>query len=477
MWELCEVNPLVPPFIKGGLGGIWCRVREAIHSVTRRYRLVTTCVLLLLLLVPVIVAAAPLAERQVLKNGLTLLVRSSRALPIVTIKVTVQAGSLWEPEERPGLANLTALLLTRGTATRTAVQIDESVDFIGASLSSSAGRDFSELNLTVLKKDLPQGLELLADALLHPAFETREIARKVQELGAALRKRQEDPGEVAEEVFNELVFGGHPYGRPLEGSDASLAAISRDEIAAFHRDHYTPERTLITIVGDVDRTEITSHIHTLLNSWPKGKTAGKRAMEPRPLQEKIVVKKVDRNVVQANIVLGHQGIRRDNPDFYALTVMNYILGGGGFSSRLVERIREQNGWAYDVSSQFISGLEPGAFEVVLQTKNETAGQAVQEVVRELRRIREQGVTDQELTDAKAHLTGSFPLRLDTNAKLAGLISAVEYYKLGLDYADRYRTLIEGVSKQDVLRVARTYLKPEGYILVVVADQTKAAFSE
>src|SRR5574337_379732 len=433
--------------------------------------------LLLLLLPPILVDAAPLAERQVLENGLTLLVRSSRALPIVTIKVTVQAGSLWEPEERAGLADLTALLLTGGTTTRTAAQIDESVDFIGASLSSSAGRDSSEVDLTVLKKDLPTGLELLTDILLHPAFDQKEIARTAQELKAALRKRQEDPGEVAEELFNQLVFGTHPYGRPLEGNETSLTAITRNEIVGFYRDHYTPEQTFITIVGDVDQREITDQIRALLGSWPKGKGTVKRAMEPVPLQEKIVVKKVDRSVTQANIILGHQGIRRSNPDFYAITVMNYILGGGGFSSRLVERIRERNGWAYDVSSQFSPGLEPGAFQVVLQTKNETAGPAVREVVRELRRIREQGVTDQELADAKAFLIGSFPLRLDTNAKLAGLISAVEYYKLGLDYADRYRTLIEGVSKEDILRVARTYLNPEGYVLVVVADQAKAALSE
>lgn len=432
---------------------------------------------LLLLLLPVVVTATPLAERQVLENGLTLLIRSSRALPIVTIKVTVQAGSLWEPETRAGLANLTALLLTRGTASRTAAQIDESIDFIGASLSSSADRDLSEVNLTVLKKDLPKGLELLTDVLLHPAFQQGEIARKVQELRAALRKRQENPGEVAEELFNELVFGHHPYGRLLEGNDTSLATITRDEITEFYRAHYTPERTLITVVGDVDHNEITDQIRTSLGSWSRGTGFVKRATDPTPLERKIVVKKVDRSVTQANIILGHQGIRRDNPDFYAVTVMNYILGGGGFSSRLVERIRERNGWAYDVSSQFSPGLEPGAFQVVLQTKNETAGPAVREVVRELQRIREQGVSDQELADAKAYLIGSFPMRLDTNAKLAGLISTVEYYKLGLDYADRYRTLIEGVSKEDILRVARTYLKPEGYVLVVVADQAKAALSE
>lgn len=431
----------------------------------------------MLLLLPVLVAAAPLAERKALDNGLTLLIASRHELPIVTIKVTIQAGPLWEPEDRAGLAYLTASLLTRGTATRTAAQIDEAVDFIGASLSSGAERDSSDVDLTLLKKDLPRGLELLADVLLHPAFGEGEIARKVRELRAALRKRQEDPGAVAGEAFNELVFDGHPYGRPLEGTDASLAAITRDDIARFYRDHYTPERAFVTVVGDIDRGEITEQLRALLGSWPKGKGAVQMAAEPRPLQEKIVVKKIDRSVAQANIILGHQGIRRDNPDFYALTVMNYILGGGGFSSRLVDRIREEKGWAYDVHSYFYPGLERGTFQVGLQTKNETAGPAVEEVLREIRRIRDQGVIDQELADAKAYLTGSFPLRLDTNAKLAGLISTVEYYKLGLDYADRYPALIQAVTKEEVLRVARAYLRPDEYVLVVVANQAKVALPQ
>ncbi len=446
-------------------------------TMSRRRQRCVGAICAVILLFPVFVAAAPLAERRVLESGLTLLVASSRALPIVTVKVTVRAGSLWEPEGRAGLADLTATLLTRGTATRTAAQIDEEVDFIGASLASGAGRDSSELDLTLLKKDLPKGLELLTDVLLRPAFPDGEIARKVREFKAVLRKRQEDPGEVAREAFDELVFGSHPYGRSLEGTEASLSAITRDEILRFYRAHYTPERTMITVVGDVEPKDITERFRELLRAWPRAGGAASETAEPKRLPEKVVVKRIERTVTQANIILGHQGVKRDNPDVYALTVMNYILGGGGFSSRLVEQIRERKGWAYDVSSSFSSGLERGSFQVVLQTKNETAGPAVQEVLRELRRIVGQGVSDQELADAKAYLTGSFPLRLDTNRKLADLISTVEYYKLGLDYADRYPTLINGVTKADVLRVARAYLRPDRYVLVVVADQAKAALTE
>lgn len=434
-------------------------------------------VLLVFLLTPVLAVAAPLADKVVLENGATLLVASRRALPIVTVKVTVQAGSLWEPEGQPGLAHLTASLLTRGTATRTAAEINEAVDFIGASLSSGADRDSSEVDLTVLKKDLSKGLDLMADVLLHPAFQEREIDRKVKELKALLRKQQEEPGDVAAKAFNELVFGSHAYGRPLEGTDESLSAITRGQILQFYRTRYTPERSLITVVGDIELKEITEQLRTHLASWQRGNGAVEKVAEPKPPQEKIVVKKIDRSLTQATIILGHQGIRRDNPDFYAVTVMNYILGGGGFSSRLVERIREEKGWAYDVHSYFYPGLERGSFQVGLQTKNETAGLAVEEVLREIRRIREQGVTDQELADAKAYLTGSFPLRLDTNRKLVGLISTVEYYKLGLDYADRYPTLIQAVTKEEIIRVARAYLTPDRYVLVVVADQAKAALPE
>jgi zinc protease len=431
-------------------------------------------IVLLALLSPSRATAAPLAERHVLDNGLTVLVASRRALPIVTVNATVRGGSLWEPAERPGLAHLTASLLTRGTATRTAAEIDETVDFIGASLSAQAGRDFSELEVTVVKAHLAAGLEVLVEALRRPAFPQDEVVRKVQQIRAALRKRQENPGEVAREAFNALVFGDHPYGRSLEGTEASLSAVGREEIVRFYRERYTPDRAIITVVGDVEPEEIMRQVRSLLGDWAGGAPGADRAAEPAPPAESAVTRKIERGVSQATIVLGHQGVSRDDPDYYALTVMNYVLGGGGFSSRLVERIREAEGWAYDVSSSFSPGLSRGSFQVVLQTKNETVWAAVDAVVRELRRMVERGVTDQELADAKAYLTGSFPLRLDTNRKLAELISAVEFYGLGLDYADRYPALIDAVTTEDVLRVARAHIRLDRYVLVVVADHAKAA---
>ena len=192
---------------------------------------------------------------------------------------------------------------------------------------------------------------------------------------------------------------------------------------------------------------------------------------PHPL-EKPIVKLIEKDLTQATILMGHVGISRTNPDYYAVTVMNYILGAGGFSSRLMDSIRDNQGLAYHVGSHFEANLMPGPFIVSLQTRNEAANQAITGVVTELNRIREAPVTDQELSEAKAYLIGSFPLRVDTTSKLAEVLSLVEFYGLGLDYFSRYPKLIEQVTKEDVLRVAKQYLNPARYALVVVAISIK-----
>jgi len=192
---------------------------------------------------------------------------------------------------------------------------------------------------------------------------------------------------------------------------------------------------------------------------------------PVPLSAR-VVKTIQREVTQANINLGHFGITRNNPDYYAVQVMNYLLGGG-FSSYLISTIREEKGWAYDVGSDFSSGKIAGEFDVSMQTKNEVAEQAIETAVEQIRRIRDTPVSDSDLKDAKAYLTGSFPLRLDTSGKIAGMLSSIEFYGLGLDYVDRYPALINAVTASDVERVARKYLDPDKYALAVVADLAKA----
>lgn len=418
------------------------------------------------------VAAEPLAKRVVFDNGLTLLVSEKRTLPIVRVNVLVRAGSVLEPREKAGLASLVAELLVQGTRRRSASQISEEIEFVGGSLESEGESDYASLALSVLKKDLDLGLDLLADVLLNPAFEEQEIQRKVKEVLAAIRKKEEEPGQVAGEAFDEIIFGNHPYGRPVEGTEESLKLMTREDIQQFYATYYRPERTIVAVVGDVGFEEVVTKLRALFASWNRGDAQEKPLQAPPPL-DGLKVKKVNRGLTQASIVLGHLGVSRDNPDYYALQVMNYILGGGGFASRLLGNIRDEKGWAYSIYSQFDARLHQGPFVVSLQTKNETAQPAIQEVLKEIRRIREEPVSESELEEAKAYLIGSFPLRLDTNAKIAQLLTGIELFGLGLDYMDRYPKLIGSVTREEVLRVARQYLDPERLALVVVADQEKA----
>lgn len=223
------------------------------------------------------------------------------------------------------------------------------------------------------------------------------------------------------------------------------------------------------MVGDISHPEITQALEKAFRSWHKGESS-----TPPPAPSKIGGPdsiRINKELTQANIILGHEGVGRENPDYYAIQVMNYILGGGGFSSRALDSIRNERGLAYSIYSYFSAEKRRGSFELVMQTKNETALEAIRIAAGEIRRMREQLVTEQELQDAKDYLTGSFPLRLDTNRKVANFLAQVEYFQLGLDYPDRYPDLIQRVTREDVLRVAQKYLKPEKLITVIVGNQT------
>jgi zinc protease len=402
---------------------------------------------------------------------MVLLAAERPAVPIVTATLVLQAGAVFDPAAKPGLANLTAIMLSQGTTGRTAPQISEAIEFVGGSLSVDAGMDTTRLSFSVLKKDLDLALELMADLLINPTFPADELAKKIPEVLAGIQRNQEDPGTVSAEAFAAQAFGAHPYGRPVEGTAASVAAITRDDLVAFYRATYRPDRAILAVVGDVTAADLTRRLTARLAGWGPG-GASLPGPEPPARLARRSVATFQRDITQASITLGHLGITRDNPDFYAVTVMNSILGGG-MNSRLARAIREEKGWAYDVGSAFGVGKYAGDFSVTLQTKNEAAGGAIQAALAEIRRIREQPVLPQELSDAKAYLTGSYPLRLDTSGKVVRMLANIELYQLGLDYVERYPQLISTVSAADVQRVARTYLDPETYVLAVVADLSKA----
>ena len=418
-------------------------------------------------------AAGLPAKRFTTPNGLTVLFRESHSVPIVSIQMIVKAGSVLDPEEKAGLAHMTAALLDEGTRTRSSTQIADELDFLGADLSASGGTDYTTISLRILKKDLPAGFSLLSEIVMQAAFPEAEFQRVRQEILGGLTAEQDQPGVVAEKAFDNLVFGGHPYHRAVEGTEKTIPAITREDVAGFYDRYYRPNNTLLAIVGDLTEKEAADLLKTHLGEWT-AKSSETPAVRPAAPLEKMTVKLIDKDLTQANIILGHLGIDRKNPDYYAVLVMNYILGGGGFSSRLMDRIRDNQGLVYSISSRFDARLFPGSFSITLQTRNPTAQKAIDGLLAEIRMIRSAPVTDRELQEAKAFLIGNFPLRMDTNAKIANLLCQMEFYGLGLDYPDRYPKLIGDLTQADLLRAAQKYLSPDRFVLVVVAKQSEAA---
>ncbi len=421
-------------------------------------------------------ALGPAVTERMLPSGATLLVSEQPVLPIVTVMAVLDAGSRRDPVGLFGLANLTADTLTEGAGDRSANDIAAAIEFIGGSLSASAGVDYTTLTLRVLRKDLEIGLELFSTVLLQPTFPEEEIARASESILAALRSAEDDPTDVANKAFGRALYGQHPYAHPVEGTAQSTAAIRRADVKRFYASHYGPKRAAIVVVGDVSVDDIERRMAESLRAWlPRDPEPLRSAgIEPDSLRRI----ELDRPVTQASIVMGHSGVARSNPDYETLQVVNYVLGGGGFSSRLMEKIRNQAGLVYGVSSYYSGGELPGSFRVTMQTKNESVSQAIELARREMNEVRANGITEAELEDAKRYLTGSFPLGLDSNAKIATFVAHSWFMGLGLDAAAHYLRKVEAVTLDDARRVAAEYLNPDLLLIVVAADlaKTKAADS-
>lgn len=410
------------------------------------------------------------AKRIVLPNGTIILLKPVKALPSVYLNLVIEAGSLLDPSGREGLAALTAEGLLTGTRRRTATQISEEIEFTGGTLVAKAGKDCTAITLNVLKKALPTGLEILSDVLTQPAFQPKEMAKKKKEFKARIRKEEEDPGTLAHKTFLADLFGKRFYGRPLLGTKESISSFTKKELTSFYQERLCRSRVICAAVGQTTEKEFVSLWERYLGAWPEAIIETPIQIPAESKRGKGRVRKIDRDLTQSNIVLGHRGIPRSHPDYYAVFVVNYILGGGGFRSRLMNNIREEKGLAYSIYSLFVPGKHAGYFQAVVETKNATAGVAIHEILKEMDRIKVSGVSDEELDEAKLYLTGSFPLKIDTNAKIAQLLTDMEFYGLGLDYPARYPEMINAVTKDDVANAAQKYLHPEAYTLVIVGKQ-------
>ncbi len=423
----------------------------------------TMCLLVAALALPA--AAAPLAHREVLPNGVVLLVAERPAIPIVVVRLYVRAGSVYDPRDAGGLANLTADLLTRGTARRTGPELDRAIEFVGGSLEGEAGRDGATVSLSVLKKDLKMGLDLLAEVLLAPAFPEPELKRRSEEIAGAIQRSEQDPGTVAARELALLLYPGHPYSRPAVGTIESVKRITREQVVGFYRENYRPDGAIVAVVGDVTRDEVRRELLARLGAWV-ALTAPRLVIPPTPASPPVESRVIHRDLTQATVSLARPGLRQDHPDYFSLMVANYVLGGGS-ASRLYTKLREERGLAYSVYSALGPGRYGASYFVGLQTRLDAVDEAVRLSREEMARMGREHVSPRELDLAKAYLIGSYPLRTDTSGKMAGLLVAVEEHQLGLDWPDRFKAGISRVTLADVKRVAAIYMDPATFSTVTV----------
>ncbi len=424
---------------------------------------------MLMLPVPNSSYAIPMAKEFTLDNGLKVIYLELHSLPILRVSLGFRGGTLWESEEKAGLGAITFRMLDQGTSSKSALDIANKIDFVGGTLHASAGKDFSTVELSVLSKDKELGLEILSDILLNPTFPENELKRIKKEAISIIKGKNEDPGTIARERFNKIIYRDH-YSRPLEGNIKSVEKITRDDLLRFYKRVLRPQLATLVVVGDIDEKYLREKLSGLFSSWQRSELS-----IPKELEQKVYVPKkvrIEKELAQTTVILGHTGMKRDNPDYYATYVMNYILGGGGFASRMMQKIRDEKGLVYSVYSYFSSMYYGGGFYVFAQTKNKTAKEAVQLINAEIRRIIKDGVKDSELADAKSYIMGSFPLKLDTTSKIASYLSYIEEYNLGLDYFEKFPEKIRAVTARDIVNVAKKYLHPNKISEVIVGGKVE-----
>ncbi|HVR43199.1 MAG TPA: pitrilysin family protein [Thermoanaerobaculia bacterium] len=404
--------------------------------------------------------------REELPNGLRILMAVRREAPLMTVRLLVHSGADHDPVDAPGIAVFTAEMLEEGAGERGSMEIAEHVAELGASLYCGADWDGSVVSLDTLGRQLDPALGLAVDLVLRPAFPDHELERMRGERLTAIRQQKDDPAIVAGHLFNRFVFGRTPYGNPSMGTEESVSAFTRNDVASFYARHYAPNNTSILVTGDVDPQRAQERIARAFGGWERRDRAvhePPRAGEREPAR----IFLVDRpSSVQSEIRIGHVGVPRSSEDYFPLLVMNSVLGGV-FTSRLNLNLRERHAYTYGVRSSFSFRRFAGPFVVSTAVRNEVTPEAIREVLNELRAIREGELTEQELSVAKSYLEGVFPATVQTAHDLAGRLQEMDLYGLPHDYFDQYRERIAAVGAAEVRAVAQRVLDPDAVVIVVV----------
>jgi zinc protease len=411
--------------------------------------------------------------RVVLPSGAVAYLVPDRELPLVNISILVRTGSYLEPSGKEGLADVTGYLLSRGGAGgKSAEELEERLDFLAARLGSSVGDTAGNVNLNLMTKDLDEGLAMLRDVLTAPRFQENKLTLRKQQMLQEMKQRNDDSASIEDREQGYLAYGEAFFGNRAP-TQASVEAITRADLEAFQQKWFNPANFIVAVSGDFDRDAMIQRLNKLFADWPhKGETA-----PPIPAQTTMAkpgVYLVNKDVNQGRVGIMLPGVLRDDPDFFAIAVMNDILGGGGFTSRIVNRVRSDEGLAYSAGSSFPGGVYYAApFTASFQTKSGTVPYATSIVLEEMKCIARESVSDKEIETTKSSMVDTFPRRFATKSQIAGIFAQDELtgrHAKDPGYWKNYRSRVAAVTKEDVQRVAQKHLKPDEVVILVVGNE-------
>jgi predicted Zn-dependent peptidase len=401
-----------------------------------------------------------------LKNGILLFMLEDHRLPTLSVNTLVRTGSIYEPTEKRGLASLTgAVMRTGGTGTLSPDKLNEEVEYIAASIETWIGDESGGARLNCMSKDTEKGLTLLADVLMNPAFQQDQIDLQKNKIKEGIRRRNDSPSAICSREWSHLIYGDHVYGSILEWEP--VKSILREDMVAFHDKYFHPENVWLGISGDFHVATIVPVLERVFGSWSGDviefpETA---SVENKPNPGVFLI---DRDVTQSNITFGLLGVNQYNPDRYAIAIMNYILGGGSFTSRMTTEVRSNLGLAYTVTSSFgTNSVDLGTFSAFCQTKTETTHKAISEMIEQIELMRTEEVADYELNSAKDAFINRFVFNFTNPASIVSQLMELEYENMPGDFYQKYLDKIRAVTKKDVLAVAQKYLLTDQMTFVVV----------
>ena len=427
-------------------------------------RLVAVLALVLLAWRP---AAAVEVQRVVSPGGIEAWLVEEHAVPIVSLRYVFRGGSKLDPVGREGLAELVSGMLNEGAGEIDALAFQKALDDIAARMGFDAGIDEFRGSLESLTETGDRAFELLALALAEPRFDADAVARVRAQLLASLERSARNANAVAGRLWYATVFAGHPYARPAGGTLEGVAAITRDDLVAFTETRFGRDALIVGVAGDITPQELGRILDLTFGALP-ARAAPFTVAEITPGAAGVVIVE-HLPQPQSVVMLGQKGLKRDDPRFYTAYVMNHIFGGGGFSSRLNQEVREKRGLAYGVYSYLVPLDHAALMMAGVATQNARVAESLDLIKAEVARLRDAGVSEEELADAKTYLTGSFPLHLDSNGEIASMLVGMQISDLGIDYLERRNGYIEAVTTAEIAALAADLLDPDAFTVVVVGD--------